>query len=90
MSNQKFPSGILFFILRVDEWVEQGYGFLGETKFQGTYEELIGYTNDEYEEFLDTIFSPAGLNIGAITPAEIAISILSEILSILRKKEPYS
>ncbi|MCB0707362.1 MAG: XdhC family protein [Saprospiraceae bacterium] len=37
--------------------------------------------------FIEQIHSPAGLNIGAVTPAEIALSILSEILSITRKKE---
>jgi xanthine dehydrogenase accessory factor len=38
--------------------------------------------------FLDIIHGPAGLNIGAETPQEIALSICSEILSVIRNKEP--
>lgn len=38
--------------------------------------------------FLDKIHGPAGLNIGSETPQEIAISIVAEILSVMRKQEP--
>ena len=38
-------------------------------------------------DFIGAIHGPAGLNIGAITPQEIAISIISEILSVQREKE---
>ena len=40
------------------------------------------------ESFLDLIHGPAGLNIGAETPQEIALSICSEILSVVRSKDP--
>lgn len=45
-------------------------------------EELIseGYSKEK----LDNIYSPIGLNIGAVTPEEIAISILAELISIKR------
>ena len=45
-------------------------------------EELIeeGYSKDKIEN----IYSPIGLNIGAVTPEEIAISILAEIISVKR------
>lgn len=40
-------------------------------------------------DFIENIHGPAGLNIGAETPQEIAISILSEILTVMRKTQPF-
>ena len=40
------------------------------------------------EDFFDKIYGPAGINIGAETPQEIAISILGEILSVIRNQKP--
>jgi xanthine dehydrogenase accessory factor len=42
------------------------------------------------ESVFDLIFGPAGLNIGAETPQEIALSICAEILSVIRRQEPKS
>lgn len=39
------------------------------------------------DEFLAQIYGPAGINIGAETPEEIAISIITEILAIARKSK---
>jgi xanthine/CO dehydrogenase XdhC/CoxF family maturation factor len=39
-------------------------------------------------DFLDKIHGPAGLNIGSETPQEIAISIVAEILSVMRDQQP--
>ena len=39
-------------------------------------------------EFLEKIHGPAGLNIGSETPQEIAISIVAEILAVMRNHEP--
>ncbi len=51
---------------------------------------LLDYFPDISPEFLEQIHSPAGINIGAETAPEIAISILAEILSVVRNKKPES
>ena len=38
------------------------------------------------KEVLDSIFAPIGLNINAVTPAEIAVSILAQIIQEKNKK----
>ena len=64
-------------------------GILGSSKRREQLQnELFDYTTDLNDTFLESIHSPAGLNLGAITPEEIALSILSEILTITRNKEP--
>jgi xanthine/CO dehydrogenase XdhC/CoxF family maturation factor len=50
--------------------------------------QFLEYCPDVDEQFLELIHGPAGLNIGAETPQEIAISILSEILSVVRSQTP--
>ena len=66
-------------------------GILGSTKRrEQLLDELFNFKPDLTEPFLESIYSPAGLNIGAITPEEIALSILSEILSVLRNTKPAS
>lgn len=52
--------------------------------------DLIEKYPDIDERFFDRVFGPAGLNIGAETPQEIALSICSEILSIIREQQPKS
>jgi xanthine dehydrogenase accessory factor len=36
-------------------------------------------------ELLDRVYAPIGLDIGSDTPAEIAVSVVAEILQVLRK-----
>ena len=38
-------------------------------------------------EFLDSIHSPVGIDIGAVTPFEISLSIMAEIIETIRKTE---
>lgn len=63
-------------------------GLLGAVKRK---EQLLSAIIEEdfevKEQFLDKISGPAGLNIGAETPQEIAISILAEIIAVVKEKE---
>ncbi|MEM9649795.1 MAG: XdhC family protein [Bacteroidota bacterium] len=52
------------------------------------FDELLERNPEISEQFLDQVHGPAGLDIGAETPEEIAISIVSEILAVVNKKEP--
>ncbi|OSY86923.1 XdhC and CoxI family protein [Tenacibaculum holothuriorum] len=66
-------------------------GILGAAKRrEKLLNELFDFTPEVTDEFLEKIHTPAGLNIGAETPEEIALSILAEILSVIRKKEVFS
>ncbi|MCM4156216.1 XdhC/CoxI family protein [Gramella sp. AN32] len=63
-------------------------GILGSvTRREKLFEELLELEPETDAEFLDKIYSPAGLPIGAETPQEIANSIIAEILSVIREKE---
>ena len=56
-------------------------------------EKLISQLIERHPEisdsFLDLLYGPTGINIGAETPQEIAISIIAEILSVKREQEPF-
>ena len=52
------------------------------------FNELLERNLDITEEFLESIHGPAGLDIGAETPQEISISIISEILAVVNKRKP--
>lgn len=49
---------------------------------------LLDYFPDISLDFLDQIHSPAGINIGAESASEIAVSILAEILAVIRNTKP--
>ncbi|QMU64421.1 MAG: XshC-Cox1-family protein [Flavobacteriaceae bacterium] len=50
--------------------------------------QLFEYYPDLDEPFIENIHGPAGINIGAETPQEIAISIMAEILAVMRNQKP--
>lgn len=50
--------------------------------------EFLEHCPEVSEQFFEGIHGPAGINIGAETPQEIAIAVLAEILSVIRRQDP--
>jgi xanthine/CO dehydrogenase XdhC/CoxF family maturation factor len=81
----------LKYLLKLEPHKTKYIGILGSVKRREQLQsELMHYVPELSETFLEQIYSPAGLHIGAVTPEEIALSILSEILSVVRKTESLS
>jgi len=79
----------LKFLIELKESHPAYIGLLGPAhRREKLFAQLLEYCPEVNESFIGKINGPAGLNIGAETPQEIAISILSEILSVVRKKTP--
>jgi len=49
---------------------------------------LLDYAPEIPLDFLEQIHGPAGINVGAESAAEISVSILAEILSVIRNQKP--
>ena len=66
----------------------QGVGYIGmigsRRKVRRVFDQLKG--GGISDELLAQIYAPVGLDIGADSPAEIAVSVLAEILIVLRKR----
>lgn len=79
----------LKYLLALKESEPVYLGLLGPSKRR---EKLLGEFIERCpmvsDTFFDRIHGPAGLDIGAETAQEISIAILSEILSVIRGKEP--
>ena len=79
----------LKYLLRIRNTRPAYLGILGPAKRR---EKLLNELIERYPEindsFFDTIYGPSGLNIGAETAEEIAIAIMAEILTVVRKQEP--
>jgi len=81
----------LKYVVKLSKYLPKYIGILGAPKRrERLFNELFEFVPDICDEFLETIYTPAGLHIGAQTPEEIALSIVAEILSVIRKKEPFS
>jgi len=79
----------LKYLLKLEPLQSKYIGIVGSTKRRDQLQnELMHYAPDLSESFLEHIYSPAGLHIGAVTPEEIALSILAEILSVYRATTP--
>ncbi|WP_276166812.1 XdhC family protein [Zobellia alginiliquefaciens] len=79
----------LKYLLAIKESRPVYLGLLGPAQRR---EKLLNEFMELYPEvsdaFFDVVHGPAGLDIGAETAQEIALAILSEILSVTRNKEP--
>lgn len=81
----------LKYLLELKDTKPAYLGLLGPSKRrEKLLSQFLEYCPEVDESFIDNIFGPAGLNIGAETPQEIAISIVSEILSVVREHTPMS
>lgn len=81
----------LHFLIALKDKTPGYIGILGSVKRREKLLDAL-MENDPFinTAFLEKIHSPAGLNIGAITPQEIALSICAEILAVTRKRDPGS
>ena len=78
----------LNFLVNIYDKHPQYIGILGSSKRrEKLFNELIDYKPDLDAEVLDRIYGPAGIDIGAITPQEIALSVLAELLAVTRKRD---
>lgn len=81
----------LKYLIKLTAFRPKYIGILGAPKKrERLFNKLFEFVPETTEEFLDSVYTPAGLHIGAKTPEEIAISIIAEILAVTRKKEPFS
>ena len=81
----------LKFLLELKDTKPAYLGLLGPSKRrEKLLSQFLEYCPEVNPEFIENIHGPAGLNIGAETPQEIAISIVSEILTIIRQQQPMS
>ncbi|MEP2238926.1 MAG: XdhC family protein [Maribacter sp.] len=79
----------LKYLMRLKNTKPTYLGILGPIKRrEKLLSELLEHDMDIDMDFIENIHGPAGLNIGAETPQEIAISILAEILTVIRKTQP--
>lgn len=81
----------LKYVVKLTDYQPKYIGILGApNRRERLFNELFEFVPDITDEFLESVYTPAGLHIGAQTPEEIALSIVAEILSVIRKKEPFS
>lgn len=88
LMNHSFSKDLQF-LTKVYKGQQFYTGVLGPYKRrEQLLNELLEHCPDTEPGFLDTLHGPAGIDLGAETPQEIAISILAEILSVHRGRNP--
>ena len=77
------------YLLALAETAPAYLGILGPKKRkESVIDKALEYNPGISIEFLEQLYGPAGINIGAESAEEISISILAEILSVVRKQKP--
>ena len=65
------------------------FGVLGPRhRRERVLEKALDFNPELSVDFLERLHGPAGINIGAESAEEIAVSILAEILSVIRNQKP--
>jgi len=86
MMNHSYATD-LNFLLHILEKKAAYIGLLGAGKRrEKLLNELIEIKPEQAQLIIDKIYGPAGLDIAAITPQEIANAIVSEIIAVTRNK----
>ncbi|HMB64164.1 MAG TPA: XdhC family protein [Eudoraea sp.] len=81
----------LKFLLKLKDAQPVYLGLLGPaTRREKLLAEFLELCPEVSDRFFDPMYGPAGLALGAETPQEIAIAVLSEIISVVREQEPMS
>ncbi len=84
-------SADLKFLIGLKNTLPAYLGLLGPVKRRNQIlNDFFEFTDYCNEDLVDVAYGPSGISIGAETPQEIAISIIAEILSVVRKEEPIS
>ena len=70
--------------LCVEQILKSSYDYIGMIGSKGKVAKVFSHLRETgfSEAEIETIYAPIGLKIGAITPAEIAVSILAEIIEV--------
>ena len=77
------------YLLALKDSMPAYIGMLGSKKRRERVFNMLHENDAEISfDFLDQIHGPAGISIGAESASEIAVSILAEILSVVRKQKP--
>ena len=86
--NHSYSKDLLF-LIALKESNPSYIGILGPAhRREKLLNELIEKHPEISDTFVNSIYGPAGLNIGSVTPQEIAVAILAEILSVTRNEKP--